>query len=113
ADFLFLGTGPWRKGFTALDFVTHLGLDRSDFLAKHRSIVAMCGYLGLSRDGQQIPLEELEKIMPRSLTFEEMQTLAASGGCRAVLLAATRNKLDPVICVIKARLCNALFLDHE
>lgn len=113
ADFVFLGAGPWKKRFTALDFVYHLGLEPSTIRARYPHVACACGYHALDNDGREVAMPEIDQLMPRALTFEALQERARSPVCQVVLLAASRKKAKTVQVVLRARLCNTLIVDEE
>lgn len=113
ARFVFLGTGPWRPGFTAMEFIEYLGLDPRKVRQRKRHIVALCGYCAIDRDGRHVPLKPVDEKMPRSLQFEDLRALAQSDKCWVILLAHSDEKRDAVLSVMKARLCNTLIIDEE
>ena len=113
ARFLVLGVGPWKRRFTALDFVYHLGVKPEEIRRSHSAIVAVCGYCGLSKAGTCLPINGIDKQMRRALFYEELQRLAGKTTCRSVLLAAGKNKYSATMAAIRARLCNVLIVDDE
>jgi DNA-binding transcriptional regulator LsrR (DeoR family) len=113
ADFVFLGTGPWAVGNTALDFVSHLGLTPESIRELHPTVACMCGYLGIDHHGRPVTLRaDVTSRLQRSLEFEDLVALSA-GACHVVLLAATEQKAQAVISDIRARICNTLVLDEK
>lgn len=112
ADFIFLGTGPWQGGFTALNFVRHLGLNPNRLRSKYRRVAGVCGYCALDAAGKQIAMREVDRRLPRSLTFPQLRRMASSG-CTVAVLAASGKKLKPLLAVLMARMCNTLILDEE
>jgi DNA-binding transcriptional regulator LsrR (DeoR family) len=114
ANFIVLGAGPWRRSFTALQFVEHLGLETDRLLLRYRGkVCAVVGYCGLREDGSHRRIPEVYRRLQRSLDYSELKRLAASSRCTSMLLAATRDKLDPVLASIRARICNLLVVDEE
>lgn len=113
ANFVLLGLGPWESGFTALDFVRHLGLDPDEVKRNYRQIACMCGYLALDADGRHVEVPVIDERMPRALSFHDLQALVRSRRCEVILIAASREKLKPVQIAVSAGLCTTLVLDEE
>ena len=111
AEFVILGVGPWRHRYMAIDALEHLGLDGEKVLGSHPAIVAACGMYALDTEGRLVPLPEVDEKMPRSLSFEDLQSLAAGRRCRSLLLAHSREKCDAVLAALRARLVNTLIVD--
>jgi DNA-binding transcriptional regulator LsrR (DeoR family) len=113
ARFIFLGAGPWQPGFTAFDFVTFLGLSQAALARRHPGIVALCGYCAVNAEGRLIRLKQVEERMPRALTCKEIRARVGAADCTVALLVAGKEKLEPLIATLKARLCNLLVIDRE
>ena len=114
ADFVFLGVGPWRRKFTALEFVRHLGYDPETLRQRHRNVKAVCGYYGIDGGGNQVFLKGIDDVMPRALPFGELLNLARKEkNTRVVLLARSRAKVAAVKCAIRARIANRLIVDED
>ncbi len=115
ADFVMLGIGPCRSGFTALDFVRHLGYDTEDFKRQYPQIEAMCGYFPLHTDGalHKQAYRDLDQWIPHALEFNELRSLAKDDARHVVVLASSKIKFDPLVTTLQARLCNTLILDPE
>ena len=112
ADFVFLGAGPWKPGYTASEFVKHLGFDTDEMREKHPEIECVCGYCAMNAAGEPVSLPaDLEEMMPRALEFRDLQDLAGKEGCTVALLAAGAEKTDTVRTVVKAGICNTLIID--
>src|SRR5205823_3261734 len=75
ADFVLLGTGPWKPGFTALEFVRHLGLDPSELQETCRGVVCLSGYHALDAGGNYVKIQQIDDRMPRSLSFHQLRAL--------------------------------------
>lgn len=108
ADVIVLGIGPWRKGCTAQDFIGDLGLAVEDFPQATR---ALCGYFALNAEGANVPLEDLEKLMPHAIDFQTLQALAGDPSKHVMLLAASAEKAEAVQLALKARICNTVVID--
>ncbi len=112
ADFVFLGAGPWKPDYTALEFVKHLGFEPSALRSDHPEIFCVCGYCAMNVEGEPIPLPaDLEDMMPRALDFEDLRHLAASRSRTVALLAAGAEKSETVRTVVKSGICNTLIID--
>lgn len=111
ASVILLGVGPWTHGFTALEFVRHLGIEPKAFRGQYRQVVAMCGYCGLDARASFVRMPELD-VMPRSLTFEQLRESAVGRRCRVVLMAGGESKVRAVATAIRARVCNVLVVDR-
>jgi DNA-binding transcriptional regulator LsrR (DeoR family) len=113
ADFVFLGTGSLEPGNTALEFVVHLGLSPAEVHAAHPNVECMCGYLAIDECGQSVALAPaLASRLQRALEFEDLIELARSD-CRVVLLASSEKKIQAVVTVLRAGLCNVLVINDE
>jgi DNA-binding transcriptional regulator LsrR (DeoR family) len=113
ADWVFLGVGPWEDGFTALEYVKHVGEDPGRLREDYPGVACMCGYLALDPAGVPVPIPRLQEKMPRALDFDHLKGRAASQECSVVLLAAGGRKTGAVDVVTRAGLCNTLVLDEE
>lgn len=111
--FVVLGIGPFRDGFSALEFTKHLGLDPSKVQSRHPKAVAAVGYSGIDCLGHHIPLHEVNKRLPKSLSFSEIQRLARQPECEVVLLAHSAEKAESVEFALRAQICNVLVVDEE
>jgi DNA-binding transcriptional regulator LsrR (DeoR family) len=113
ARYVFLGTGPWQAGYTALEFVRHFGHDPRAFRARYPNVKSTCGYFALDEKGQHVPLPDIDCVVGRALLFEDLQRLASGRKCHAVLVAGSRSKVTAVKNAILARVCNTLIIDEE
>jgi DNA-binding transcriptional regulator LsrR (DeoR family) len=114
ASFVFLGVGPWQQGFTALDFVEHLGLDAAQLYDKYRSeVVAAAAYCPLGANGGGVAIDEIDCRMPRSLSLSDLRTMAASAKKHVVMLAASAAKEQAVRSALRACACNTLIVDDR
>lgn len=113
ADVVFIGAGPPRPGFSALEFMRHLGLDLEHIRATYPQINCLCGYHPLDQHGEPVRMPELEERLPRTLRFEDLKALAAGEQCRSILMAAGADKAGAVSGVIRAGLCNMLVADRD
>jgi DNA-binding transcriptional regulator LsrR (DeoR family) len=113
ADFVFLGVGPWKQKFTALEFVHHLGHDPSELRRRYQNVRAVCGYHAIDDDGKYIPLRVISKVMPHALPFGGLLKLAKKRTVRVVLLARSKAKATAVLCAIRARIANTLIVDED
>jgi len=109
ADVVLLGAGPFHVGWTACDFVKHLGVDPAKFHENNPEIVCMCGYLALDRDGNELTPREFD--MPRSLRTDDLRLMAADKTKTIALLANGEQKCEAVATILKAGIVNTLFLD--
>ncbi len=113
ADIVLLGCGPWASGYTALDFLHHLGFDPSEAARRHPHVVGVCAYQPLSATGELVVAPEIHDSMRHALTGADLQELSEDADRAVCLLAAGAAKRDAVRGVIAARMCNALFVDCE
>lgn len=113
ANFVFLGVGPWKRTFTASEFVHHFGYDPDVLRRRYNSVKAVCGYFAIDGAGSHVVLEGIDDVLPRALPFAGLQKLAASKSSRVVLLARSRAKIGAVQCAILARVANTLIVDEE
>jgi deoxyribonucleoside regulator len=112
ADFAFLGAGPWSHGFTALEFLGHLGADPGVLKKKIGQIVAVSAYHPLDASGQRIVIPMLDTLR-YALDFEDFQALARSANAHVCLLAAGAQKAEAIRAVTFAGMCNTCILDEE
>lgn len=110
ADYVFLGAGPWSRGFTALEFVRHLGIEPISLKKQYPQVAAVCGYLAFDSCGKPIRLKKVDHRIRRALDYSDIRRLATTS-CHVALVAATNRKAAAIRAVIKARLCNTLVLD--
>ena len=114
ARFVFLGAGPLEKGYTALDFVDHLGLPREGIQKKYRrKVQAFVGYCALDDSGHHRKIREIDRRLRRTLNFPDLQHLARRSHVHTVVLASGTRKADAVAAVLAARICNTLIIDQS
>ena len=94
ADFVFIGAGPWSHGFTALEFLGHLGADPTVLKNKIRQIVAVSAYHPIDGAGQRVTIPMLDTLR-YALDFNDFQILARSQESHVCLLAAGAQKAVP------------------
>ncbi|QDU87471.1 Sorbitol operon regulator [Pirellulimonas nuda] len=113
ADFVMLGCGPWASGYTAQEFLYHLGYDPPEVGRRHPQVVGACAYQPLSADGQPVYAPEVHDTMRHALLIEDLRELSEDADRSICLLASGAAKRDTVLGVIAARMCNCLFVDVE
>jgi DNA-binding transcriptional regulator LsrR (DeoR family) len=113
ADFVFLGVGPWKRTFTASEFVHHFGHDPVVLRRRYSKVKAACGYFALDGSGNHVFLEGIDDVMPRALSFGGLQKVAKAESSKVVLLAQSKAKMAAVQCAIRGRIANTLIVDEE
>ena len=114
ADFVFLGSGPWKRGCTASEFVQYLGFDPETMRSDNPRIACLCGYCAMDANGEPIALpDELEEMLPRALGFADLRRMAGEPQRTVALLVAGEEKSETVRCVLRARICNTLIIDSK
>lgn len=109
--FVFLGAGPWKAGFTALDFVTHVGLSPQKIQKSiPRSIAGMTGYCAIAANGAYIQIPQIDERMPEVLAYSDLKRIAGTRGRFVVLLAAGAEKAGIVSAMIRAKVLPSILL---
>jgi hypothetical protein len=97
AKWVFLGTGPFKKSFTAYEILDSIGLEPERIVERVPDIVGMVGYLAVARNGR---VEKLDDDLIRSLGDEEIRDKSRRKDHIVVLLADGAELLDPVLAVL-------------
>lgn len=113
ADFVVLGVGPWKKGFTALEFTTHIGLSSNQLFRQYDNIKAMCGYCAINENGRHVSLPPVDERMFRALEIADLRQIAKDPKRDVMIVAAGEEKLVPLVTAINARICNVLVIDQD
>jgi DNA-binding transcriptional regulator LsrR (DeoR family) len=111
ANFVVLGLGPWKPGFTAQDFVYDLGLSPVSLSSARNPVAAVCGYFALTTTGESVEWKKVERYMPHALEFKSLQALAAQADTHVLIVAASADKCHALSAAVRARIGNTLVLD--
>ncbi len=112
ASVVALGVGPWKTGYTALEFVKHIGLSPQTLLRRYPQIRAAVGYCAVDHKGRHVALPEISSRMQRSLSFAQMKSLANSEKCISLLVAGGQDKAEAVLAALHAQVTNVLIADE-
>ena len=113
ANFILLGAGPWKKDYTALEFVQHLGVTTKDAERDNSKAAAVVGYLVLDKNGAWLNPAMIDSKMRRCIEYKRIQELASKPEtCRSIVIAHGADKAESVFIAIKARLINMLVIDE-